>query len=553
MALDFTDEQQRIFNFVQNETGHGIIDAVAGAGKTTTIIECAKFVGTNRPILFCAFNNSISSEIFGKFRQLAMHNVTVKTIHALGKQILQMNIGSKNKITLTENKYNELIKNDEIRERLKPFIEKILEINNLDPLNTLDKKQKFAIDNAIFRINKRLIDINQKFRATLTNEEIISFEEMVFHFGIFNEFEARKKQFKEELNCYYDCHKILLAAGNHFSEKTMNIDYTDMLYLPFKWDLKPTIEYDFLFIDECQDLSKSQFEIVIKYGKKGGRIIAVGDPQQSIYGFTGADIDSFSRVKEYTNATELPLTTSFRCPQRAIELARTIRKDIRGIKNELGTITEIALDDVVNLSSEGDIIISRLRAPLILLAFSFIDKDIRVSIHPDDIKEIIREMKKMFKPEELSVKISSLNSEFISLKNEVSARWKWIFTNNSERIVDEIERSLYVETEMNYLEAKLDFLSRRYEKWKDVCPTLDDIIRNVKEFISINKSAIKLSTIHRSKGLENDRVFILNYDELPYERLVQNEWQKIQELNLKYVAITRVKSELFLITSKNQE
>jgi DNA helicase-2/ATP-dependent DNA helicase PcrA len=333
----------------------------------------------------------------------------------------------------------------------------------------------------------------------------------------------------------------------------MNIDYTDMLYLPFKWDLKPTIEYDFLFIDECQDLSKSQFEIVIKYGKKGGRIIAVGDPQQSIYGFTGADIDSFSRVKEYTNATELPLTTSFRCPQRAIELARTIRKDIRGIKNELGTITEIALDDVVNLSSEGDIIISRLRAPLILLAFSFIDKDIRVSIHPDDIKEIIREMKKMFKPEELSVKISSLNSEFISLKNEVSARWKWIFTNNSERIVDEIERSLYVETEMNYLEAKLDFLSRRYEKWKDVCPTLDDIIRNVKEFISINKSAIKLSTIHRSKGLENDRVFILNYDELPYERLVQNEWQKIQELNLKYVAITRVKSELFLITSKNQE
>ena len=66
--MDFTEEQKQIFHFVQNETGHGIIDAVAGAGKTTTIMECSRYVQNQSEILFCAFNNSIATEILQKFR-----------------------------------------------------------------------------------------------------------------------------------------------------------------------------------------------------------------------------------------------------------------------------------------------------------------------------------------------------------------------------------------------------------------------------------------------------------------------------------------------------
>ena len=65
--MKFTTEQKRIFQFVSQESGHGIIDAVAGAGKTTTIMECARFVKNKHSILFCAFNNSISKEIARKF------------------------------------------------------------------------------------------------------------------------------------------------------------------------------------------------------------------------------------------------------------------------------------------------------------------------------------------------------------------------------------------------------------------------------------------------------------------------------------------------------
>lgn len=85
----------------------------------------------------------------------------------------------------------------------------------------------------------------------------------------------------------------------------MIIDFTDMLYLPFRWKLAPIQQYDFLFIDECQDLSKAQFALAVKYDKQESRILAVGDPQQSIYGFTGADINSFDRVKIFTKAKEL--------------------------------------------------------------------------------------------------------------------------------------------------------------------------------------------------------------------------------------------------------
>jgi len=103
--MTFTSEQKAIFNFVSHGTGHGIINAVAGAGKTTTIMECARLVKDKSSILFCAFNNSIANEISRKFRQLGLNEVAVKTIHALGRQILQDNNKSPEPVKLQANKY----------------------------------------------------------------------------------------------------------------------------------------------------------------------------------------------------------------------------------------------------------------------------------------------------------------------------------------------------------------------------------------------------------------------------------------------------------------
>ena len=86
-----TKEQLQIFEFVQKSTGHGIIDAVAGSGKTTTIIDSASHLHPGQRALFCAFNNSIAKEIQKRFTERNNNQVTVKTIHALGYDILKSN------------------------------------------------------------------------------------------------------------------------------------------------------------------------------------------------------------------------------------------------------------------------------------------------------------------------------------------------------------------------------------------------------------------------------------------------------------------------------
>ncbi len=74
-------------------------------------------------------------------------------------------------------------------------------------------------------------------------------------------------------------------------------------------------------------------------------------------------------------------------------------------------------------------------------------------------------------------------------------------------------------------ETHLWILHKKYELWQDECKTITDLLKRVKNYISAKDNAIKLSTIHRAKGLENERVFVLNYDALPYFRQNQKEWE----------------------------
>ena len=548
--MKHTAEQLQIFDFVKNDDRHGIIDAVAGAGKTSTIMECVKFVPNRNDILFCAFNNSIANEIANKFGQKGFPEVVVKTMHSLGRSILYENNGTGHPINLREDKYRELLKNEELLEKIRPFFENIALINDYD-ITPFDDKAKFALNNLYTNIRSKLLEINQKYRATLTEDDIERFKEMAIHYNLFNDIDIKKKDFHKEALNYFEAHRIILKEGNDLSERTMIIDFTDMLYLPYHWKLEPSKKYSFLFIDECQDLSRSQLAIAMKYGKRTGRILAVGDPGQSIYGFTGADIESFYNIQKITKAKSLPLTECFRCPADIVALAQKIRSDIKGNKPSSGKIHKIAFGAIVKLARPGNLIISRFRDPIIVLVFNFIDENIKVHIHEDEAKEIINEIKSIFKQEELNAIIAYQPKKFESISEAVFNRWMWIIKKNAAPIIDSKERSLYIEEQKDILQQKLRFLNKKYELWKEECRTLVDILKKIKEFISAPSDSIKLSTIHRAKGLENERVFILGYDQLPFKKLYHKDWEKIQELNLKYVAITRSLDELFLIESNN--
>src|SRR5690606_18120963 len=81
-------------------------------------------------------------------------------------------------------------------------------------------------------------------------------------------------------------------------------------------------EFDNVLVDEAQDLNVAQRILIRRMLKEGGRLIAVGDPRQAIYGFRGADSDSFRLIGEEFNATDLPLTVTFRCPKAVVAQAQ---------------------------------------------------------------------------------------------------------------------------------------------------------------------------------------------------------------------------------------
>ena len=66
------------------------------------------------------------------------------------------------------------------------------------------------------------------------------------------------------------------------------------------------------------------------------------------------------------------------------------------------------------------------------------------------------------------------------------------------------------------------------------------------------ENAVMLSTAHKSKGLEANRVLILLPNKLPLTWQNQLDWQLKQELNLKYVALTRARKELVFIDLDEQ-
>ena len=336
----------------------------------------------------------------------------------------------------------------------------------------------------------------------------------------------------------------LLKEGIKRAKDKGIIDFTDQLYLPYIGDMMPTTKYGFVFVDECQDLSKAQVKVVEKYLREGGRLLAVGDPYQAIYGFAGADCESFDRVKKSFNCKVLHLNKCFRCPQLVINKAKFFRHDIEGFKVNLGLISDIPYHRIIKNIKEGDMVICRAREPLRNLALELINKDFKVKIHPDELMELIGDYKKNFNREEINTALTDDNVDELFEKAKERNRKR---IRRENRNAANSVRDILIEEETEFMESTLDFLKQKYNEWQ--MNTLEMILRRLKQLLSSSSpDAIKISTIHRAKGLENDRVFILDYDKIEPTR--EQDWEKTQERNLHYVALTRPKEALYLCQSK---
>ena len=87
-------------------------------------------------------------------------------------------------------------------------------------------------------------------------------------------------------------------------------------------------QYGHLLIDEFQDVSPAQYRLLRLLAGKGCRVMAIGDPHQSIYGFRGSDPGLMKQFqKDFTPCTRINLATAYRCPQKILDAARRVLKD----------------------------------------------------------------------------------------------------------------------------------------------------------------------------------------------------------------------------------
>ena len=193
------------------------------------------------------------------------------------------------------------------------------------------------------------------------------------------------------------------------TQNTAVIDYTDMIYFPAVKNIR-LYQRDWVFIDECQDLNAAQRTLFLKTIKpNGGRFVAVGDAKQSIYGFCGADEESFHKLTQIPHTAKLPLSICYRCDANIIRLAQSIVPQIQ--------YRDGAPDGIVDRDArmadvqDGDMVLCRVSAPLTKLCMHYISTGRKAYVKGKDIGTNMINMIKKTKCKNIDSCLQKLNVE----------------------------------------------------------------------------------------------------------------------------------------------
>lgn len=465
--------QQAIFEDVARGNGHTVVIARAGSGKTSTIVESFRYVPKKLKTLMVAFNKSIADEL----RDKAQSYIDVSTLHSLGFRAIRSAFGKQ--VALDPEKTLNLVQNILAEKGLKKF--------DKESFNTA-----ISMCRCITLCKGYLIDIPSKIDLLMDKFDIDS-----------GELERD------------DFIKTACLVLRKCKEEKNVIDFDDMIWFPFIYNI-PVGKWDRVFIDETQDLNEAQIFMALSACKKNGRICAVGDDRQAIYGFRGADSEAIDNIVKKLEAKVLPLSVTYRCASNIVKLAQEIVPDIEPAAHaKEGIIKYIPEENFLLQVKPGDFILSRINAPLIYQCLALLRMGVPANIQGKDVGGNLCYMIKK------------------SEKTTVPDFLKWLYAWRDS----EIARLKLKNRDPILILDKVSCLETLCEG----AHSLSDVVDNIKSLFNDgdDSSRVILSSTHKAKGLERDRVFILAGT---YRRGMNRE-----EDNLWYVAVTRAKNELFLV------
>lgn len=520
-----TPEQQTIIDLMADKSaGHLVVDAKAGSGKTTTLIDGLKEMQGETLVL--AFNRSIADEMKLKAGRsldfIRLSEVQISTVHSHGlKAFSKSGLRAK---TLS-GKVQFMLK-DEVQKFFSDRDDIHRNLSKVARLVSAAKGSGFGLSS----LHERFPDIDDR----------EAWFDMAEHYNLEEELVG-----DTSLDQVVTLAIKMLKASN---ARKNSIDFDDMIYLPLLFNLQIP-QYANVLIDEAQDINATRRELAFRSLKPNGRLVAVGDPNQAIYGFTGADPQSLAKITARAKARVLPLTVCWRCDGDIIKAAQkqvpTIQARPGAPSGQVLTI-DFEKDNFLSMPQDGDAILCRINKPNVAACLGLLRRGVRAKIEGRDIGKRFEFHLQKANPLYATQSLDDTLLELETYKETELARMAAKDKSESAMALleDEVDATiLIVERAMENVQT--DRTSGVKPLAHEEYPYFEQLLASL--FGDDVKNAVVLSSVHKAKGREWKRVFILGYKDWMPHKMAKIEWEQEQEQNLIYVAKTRAEKILVYV------
>lgn len=575
-----TDEQKLA---AKHNKGPAIIEACAGAGKTTTLATAVHYACTHgipsEKIRMVAYNAVAAENMAKKLKhQFSITDVACTTIHSFGMSLIRSHFKL---VGFTE--MPEFLEKTTGRRLLEEAIRKVAESSGMAP-----NQLKHAV-HQIFQQGKKSVSVKNDVKLAKRVDQVLQ---------------------------HYQAAKLDLNL----------LDYFDMVSLAVTL-LKNNRELmsqvgasiDLLLVDEIQDLTMVEAQLVCYLAKSAKAALLVGDPRQTIYGFKGSSLKVWNKIHSYLKPVAYSLSESFRVPTVNLNFVNAMDQDIGVgrpmISHQYGQkpclfranspeeqykwiAAQIKSLQTLKVPLEDMAIIARTRRSLVLLKNSGCLENLTLNEayrkdKPGQAQKLLRALVRLVKwymktkgatgfkaviaLTKLLKAIGLTKADIDCVISEIEAsgwegmhipkkpselRYRRVLqlknaVENASNLSPEAGMQVLIDAlkpiAINKLgkKEKLAILCEFSEVKLAVrtCSHWNEVKTNSLPVASPPQSAgLTLTTAHGAKGEEWPYVFVINLieGEFPYRMSVKEERLK-EELCLFYVAITRASKGLFLI------
>lgn len=561
-----------------------MIDALAGTGKTTMLKHLSSFIKPGEKWLYLVFNKKNQVESESAFPK----GVDVLTTHAFLGKLLKRNGKRVGGATVLPPKNVKWKKINLVLDKIAPsnWPKSVKEYNGKNgptsPFNWGAKS--IVLKLASLAKNTALNPTDPKIKNEL--------QEIIKKHGIQTDLSTEKYNQDRDytpdmLEKCIELMKYTMPGSlprNLESQEISNVrDQDDTLWFSALHanELDWRNPYSVVLLDEVQDFNKCQLIMAKKLKEVGCRVVGVGDPNQAMYLFRGSDAAAFKELKGIIGtgeSEELPI--NFRSGGNIIDWV-TKNTHVKNLQssNHLKGVGEVYANggtkpaveypqftsqiknefDKNKKFNEPTCIISRTNKPLADAALGFLKNNINFEIVGKDLsKELVDHINKVTWKKPEAHDIDDFANALGDYFEKVNEKWTGKISKRDElKEIEEITETLVSVLEFlrekdykdnsnsKEMRTAKDFLDYIVVKMGGVDESDSDAMAALKN--KDPNSFITLTTAHKCKGLEWDRVFIMepgNFD--PDNPKNVTEEQKQQERNAYYVATTRAKKSLYI-------